>query len=264
MEQPLVANQPLTLGFPSDIAQSSYYPGELRISREEISTVSDILATLAIDPENTRLNKSIVDGRPQYNVLQSSIEEDIHPRVVYEDSKMLIRLVRGGHKFHLSLICRYMGLAKESAANPLQELFLAKYQRSFTTGDMETYKDSQREWVRDIKPSVEVFFGLIEPYRDPFGIRAEFEGLCGIFNEQETRSLTDLVQKSSIFIRRLPWAVDSNDNDGKGPFEKELFESPVLLACTVSSSGGCAQELIQVQRLPTVQASSSQEKTSPT
>jgi dipeptidyl-peptidase-3 len=34
------------------------------------------------------------------------------------------------------------------------------------------------------------------------------------------------VQKSSIFIRRLPWAVGSDENDGKGPFEKELFESP--------------------------------------
>jgi dipeptidyl-peptidase III len=226
IEQPLVASLPLTLGFPSDVAQSSYYPGELHISREEISIVSDILATLAIDPENTRLHKSIVDDKPQYDVLQSSIEEDIQPRVVHEGSKMLIRLVRGGHKSHLTLICRYLERAKDCAANPLQESFLAKYQRSFITGDMEIYKDSQREWVKDIKPSVEVFFGFIEPYRDPFGIRAEFEGLCGIVNEQETQSLTDLVQKSSIFIRRLPWAVGSDENDGKGLFEKELFESP--------------------------------------
>jgi dipeptidyl-peptidase III len=221
-----MASLPLALGFPSDVAQSSYYPGELCISQEEVSVVSDILARSAIEPENTRLRKSVVDDKLQYDVLQSSIEEASQPRVVYEDSTLLIRLVRGGHKSELSLVCRYLEHAKENAANPLQESFIAKYQQSFTTGDMECYKNSQREWVKDIKPSVEVFFGFIEPYRDPFGIRAEFEGLCGIVNERETQSLTDLVQKSSIFIRRLPWAENSIENDGKGPFEKELFESP--------------------------------------
>ena len=226
IEQPMKASLPLALGFPSDIAQSSYYPGEHRISREEVSVVSDILTKLGIEPENTRLRKTIVEQKSHFDVLQSSIEVDSHPKVVYEDSNLLIRLVRGGHKSELSLVCRYLEHAKESAANPLQESFIAKYQQSFTTGDMESYKTSQREWVKDIKPSVEAFFGFIEPYRDPFGIRAEFEGLCGIVNEQETQNLTVLVQKSSIFIRRLPWAENYIENDGKGPFEKDLFESP--------------------------------------
>lgn len=220
------ASLPLALGFPSDVAQSSYYTGELRISREEISAVSNILTKVGIDPENTRLRKSIVGQKSHFDVLQSSIEEDSHPRVVYEDTNLIIRLVRGGHKAELSLVCRYLEHAKGSAANPLQESFIAKYQRSFTTGDMETYKNSQREWVKDIMPSVEVFFGFIEPYRDPFGIRAEFEGFVGIVNEQETQNLTALVNRSSIFIRRLPWAENYVENDGKGPFEKELFESP--------------------------------------
>lgn len=226
IEQPMIASLPLALGFPSDVAQSSYYPGDLRISREEISVVSDTLARLRIDPENTRLRKSIVGQKSHFDVLQSSIKEDRHPRVVYEDSNLLIRLVRGGHKAELSLVCHYLEHAKASAENLLQESFIAKYQQSFTNGDMESYKNSQREWVKDIKPSVEVFFGFIEPYRDPFGIRAEFEGLCGIVNTKETQNLTTLVQKSSIFIRRLPWAEHHIENDGKGPFEKELFESP--------------------------------------
>jgi dipeptidyl-peptidase-3 len=226
IERPLWASLPLTLGFPSDVAQSSYYPGELRISREEISDVSNILTELGIDPENTRLRKSIVGQKSYFDVLQSSVEEDNHPQVVYEDSDLLIRLVRGGHKSELSLVCRYLERAKESAANPLQESFIAKYQHSFTTGDMESYKNSQREWVKDIMPSVEVFFGFIEPYRDPFGVRAEFEGLVGTVNQQETRNLTALVKNSSRFIRRLPWAENHIENEGKGPFEKELFESP--------------------------------------
>ncbi|KAE9364218.1 dipeptidyl peptidase III [Stipitochalara longipes BDJ] len=226
IERSLRASLPLALGFPSDVAQSSYYPGELRISREEISDVSNILAKLGIDPENTRLRKSIVGQKSCFDVLQSSVEEDSHPQVIHGDSSFLIRVVRGGHKSELSLVCRYLEQAKESAANQLQKSFIAKYQQSFTTGNMENYKNSQREWVKDIMPSVEVFFGFIEPYRDPFGVRAEFEGLVGIVNEEETQNLTALVKNSSTFIRRLPWAENQYENDGKGPFEKEMFESP--------------------------------------
>ena len=91
------------------------------MSQEEISMVSDILATLTIHPENTRLRKSVVGDRVQYDVLQSSVEEDSQPRVIFEDSTKLIRLVRGGHMSDLSLVCRYLELAKESAANPIQE-----------------------------------------------------------------------------------------------------------------------------------------------
>ena len=146
--------------------------------------MSNILTKLGIDSENTRLRKLIMGQKSHFDIPQSSIEEDSHLLVVYEDSNLLIRLVRGGHKSELLLVCRYLEHAKESAANPLQPSFIAKYQQSFTTGDMESYKNPQREWVKDIMPSVEVFFGFIEPYCDPFGTRAEFEGLVGIVNKK--------------------------------------------------------------------------------
>lgn len=37
---PMLAPRPSSLGFPSDVAQSSYYPGDLRVSSDEISRVS--------------------------------------------------------------------------------------------------------------------------------------------------------------------------------------------------------------------------------
>jgi dipeptidyl-peptidase-3 len=112
------------------------------------------------------------------------------------------------------------------AANPLQEQVISKYMQSFMSGDIEAYKESQKMWVKDVQPSVEAIFGFVEPYRDPFGVRAEFEGVVGIVNKDETKTLTMLVENSAKFIRRLPWAENSAENDGKGPFEKTLFENP--------------------------------------
>ena len=50
-------------------------------------------------------------------------------------------------------------------------------------------------WVKDFQPSVEHLFRFVEPYRDPFSIRAEFEGLVGIMNRPETETLSVLVEK---------------------------------------------------------------------
>ncbi|PSN64888.1 peptidase M49, dipeptidyl-peptidase III [Corynespora cassiicola Philippines] len=102
---------------------------------------------------------------------------------------------------------------------------LSDYIESFRTGDLEVYRNSQRTWIMDKSPRVENIFGFVEPYRDPYGIRAEFEGLVVIMDLEETSKLTKLVESSDVFIKRLPW-TGNDENDGKGPFEKALFEAP--------------------------------------
>ncbi|ELQ43086.1 dipeptidyl-peptidase 3 [Pyricularia oryzae Y34] len=110
---------------------------------------------------------------------------------------------------------------RKAANNVDYELLVAS---SFRTGDLEAYRESQRIWVRDCAPRVENIMGFVEPYRDPHGVRAEFESLVAIADDGETAMLAKLVELSPRFIRRLPWATE--DNDGKGPFEKSLFEPP--------------------------------------
>lgn len=85
---------------------------------------------------------------------------------------------------------------------------------------------SKSDFSRNKGPRVENIFGFVEPYRDPHGIRAEFEGLVAIADDEETMLLAKLVENSATFIRRLPWAT--SENNGKGPFEKSLFEPPDL------------------------------------
>ncbi len=80
--------------------------------------------------------------------------------------------------------------------------------------------------MADHAPRVENIFGFVEPYRDPQGVRAEWEAVVAIPDSEETELLTRLVWESKTFIRRLPWAKGTIENDGMGPFEKENFEPP--------------------------------------
>jgi dipeptidyl-peptidase-3 len=97
----------------------------------------------------------------------------------------------------------------------------------------------------DRPPVVETVFGFVEPYRDPHGVRGEWEAIVCISDQVESTSLKELATKSDSFIRLMPWAVPKS-NGGKGPFEKELFEAPDF----VSVHGVCPHILSGPQEAP--------------
>ncbi|KAI0113626.1 peptidase family M49-domain-containing protein [Nemania sp. FL0031] len=213
---------PYSLGYPSETTQSSYYP-EGNVTEEEVSIVSKALEQNSIFPENTRVRKS--NNGIDFEVLIASVEsEDLHQSFPLSDTKGSVKLVRGDHSSELQNICTELSEASNHAANSLQKDFLRAYIEGFQTGSLDSYRESQRIWVRDKAPRVENIFGFVEPYRDPHGTRSEFEGLVAISNHGETELLSKLVENSAKFIRRLPWAT--GENDGRGPFEKSLFEPP--------------------------------------
>jgi dipeptidyl-peptidase III len=190
--------------------------------------ISQFLEEMSIFPENTRIRKATSTPTPIFEVLQASIEKDtqIH-EFLLPGSTGLVRLVRGDHSEELGLICSALSNASKNAANNVQKLFISRYIDSFKTGSLDVYRDSQRTWIKDKSPRVENIFGFVEPYRDPSGIRAEFEGLVAITDSEETKLLLKLVEHSTRFIRLLPWAdTGSTENEGKGPFEKALFQPP--------------------------------------
>lgn len=90
---------------------------------------------------------------------------------------------------------------------------------------MEAFRDAQTAWVSDKAPAVESVLGFIEQFRDPHGTRAEWEGIVGISDPVKLLQMRQFVDRSATFIRLLPWAVPGQ-NDGKGPFGKDVFVAP--------------------------------------
>lgn len=224
---------PNTLGTPSELAQSAYYLGENCLgSRDDISEISRLMGEGLIFPENTRLKRHTImeENAPYdtYDILQASVTEDegisLPADKIPKDKK--VRLVKGDHREELQRICESLQKAQEYASNDAQRDMLQKIQESFYTGDLEQYRQSQRVWVKDKAPTVETVMGFVEPYRDPMGVRAEFEGIVGIADPVKTKTLRLLAERAKDILYRLPWAEGYSENNGNGPFEKELFDPP--------------------------------------
>ncbi|KAF2811393.1 peptidase M49, dipeptidyl-peptidase III [Mytilinidion resinicola] len=243
---PLLAVPPFSLGYPSKNAQSSYYPSTELISEEEIAKVSEAMSKYSIGPENTRIRKLVKDGKPVYQLLQASAETGVPTNNLHKLANDIF-LVRGDHSEELSEVCAALTKAKEYAGNSKQAQFLAHYIECFLTGSLEAFQESQKAWVTDVSTRVENLIGFIEPYRDPAGIRSEWEAMIGIADPNETSKLKHFVESSTLFIRQLPWAVQ-DVNDGKGPFEKSLFEAPDFTS--VHALAVCGSVVFEAANLP--------------
>jgi dipeptidyl-peptidase III len=185
--------------------------------------ISRILEQNSIFPENTRVRKG--ENGTDFEVLIASVQRsDVGQTFTFPNGEGYVKLLCGDHSRNLERVCTELSEAIKYAANDLQRELLRAYIASFQTGSLDTYRESQRIWVRDKGPRVENIFGFVEPYRDPYGIRSEFEALAAIADDKETELLAKLVENSATFICRLPWTI--SEDDGKGPFEKNLFEPP--------------------------------------
>ena len=165
------------LGFPSLGHLSAYYPDSPDISQDEIEAVGELLSDKKLLPENTRLRKT---KNGDYEVLVASALRHPPPEgsdAGKENEWVLdgrlkgrkLRLVFGDYINEMARIAVHIKKAGLNAANETEKKMMDEYAKSFGTGSLNAFKESQKLWVKDVGPMVESNIGFIESYRDPAG-----------------------------------------------------------------------------------------------
>ncbi|KAI4612470.1 hypothetical protein J4E80_007204 [Alternaria sp. BMP 0032] len=242
----MTAVPPQNTGYPSDTAASSYYLGD-RITRTEIKEIQLFMQQEGIEPENTRVWKTIDNGNAVFKVLLASAETGSDKLTTADRlGGPRFQIVKGDHQNLMSTIGYYLGRASTYAQNHDQRAILDHYRRSFESGGLREYRRGQEIWVTDKSPSIEHIFGFVETYRDPHGVRAEWEGVVCIPDPEETKKMEVFMASAAKFCTLLPWATA--ENEGKGPFEKDLVVLPqcaIVHALTV-----CCPYVWEASNLP--------------
>lgn len=219
------------LGWPESGHLSSYYPEcKVVITKSEVEAINSALAAKGIMPENTRVTKES-DKKFIVHVASAKIinETDYYPKEIELANGAVIVFRFGDHSKEFAEIVKHMAEAKKVVANDTQSEMIEFYKESFETGSMNAHKKSQIMWVKDIGPQVESNIGFIETYRDPSGVRGEWEGLVAMVNQDRTAKFATLVNNASTLIPYLPWDK---------LYEKDTFTPPDFTSLEVLTFAG--------------------------
>ncbi|PWY86307.1 dipeptidyl peptidase [Aspergillus heteromorphus CBS 117.55] len=228
------AQSRMHLGYSEGNHMTTYYPESPLITKEEITAIGDLMEQKGLPLENTRLKKTI-SGDYELLIAAGVSSPPVRDRDLgdtdtfdlsgkFEGKKL--RLVFGDHREEMAKIAHSAKQAGVHAANDNQKRMLDAYALSFGSGSIEAFKESQRIWVKDQKPALETNLGFVETYRDPHGVRGEWEGFVALVNLERTRAFGKLVDSAESMIPKLPWGKD---------FEKDKFLSPDFTSLEVLS-----------------------------
>jgi len=198
-------------------------------TQEDADRMNRFMKKQKIEGWMTRCFKTINNGKVNYEIRSASAETDDKLPKAHTFEGCDIHLTRGDYSPLMRKLAELLSKAKEHASNETEKNMLQCYVDSFTKGSLDSHKDGSRYWIKDKGPIVETYIGFIENYRDPTGVRAEFEGFVSVVNRPMSAKFSTLVEKAKDLLLLLPWPKE---------FEKDEFLKPDFTSLDVVTFAG--------------------------
>ena len=160
-----------------------------------------------------RAIKSEAGGKAYYEIRNAGVDTSVTiPTTEFEGANFTV--TSGDYSGLMAMVNDELAMAEKFAANDNEKQMVQKYIESFQKGSLDAHKDGSRFWIKNKGPAVETYIGFIETYRDPVGMRGEFEGFVAMVNREQSAKFQGLVDMAETLLPRLPWPAG---------FEKDTF-----------------------------------------
>eukprot|EP00092_Neocalanus_flemingeri_P014000 GFUD01015102.1.p1 GENE.GFUD01015102.1~~GFUD01015102.1.p1 ORF type:complete len:708 (+),score=267.32 GFUD01015102.1:178-2301(+) len=174
-----------------------------------------------------RVIKTMEGGKVVYEIRHAGVEEKELSREEFEDCTFKVTV--GDYNELLEKVSENLDMAVKHVANSDEKDMLVQYAKSFREGSLDRHKDGSRFWIKNKGPIVETYIGFIETYRDPAGMRGEFEGFVSMVNKEMSAKFQVLVDRAEEMLPALPWPKE---------FEKDTFLRPDFTSLDVLTFAG--------------------------
>jgi len=174
-----------------------------------------------------RVIKTKENDKVMYEIRHAAVEEKELFREEFEGC--LFKVTTGDYNELLEKVSDNLEMAVKHVANSDERDMLLQYIKSFREGSLDRHKDGSRFWIKNKGPIVETYIGFIETYRDPAGMRGEFEGFVSMVNKEMSAKFQVLVDKAEEMLPALPWPKQ---------FEKDTFLRPDFTSLDVLTFAG--------------------------
>lgn len=210
----------LRLGFYPDGTTTYYQPTDF--TEAEQQGVDKVLKEKGIRIENTFIIRNAQKNR--YEVSVSSVEVDEEGKEVGEYDGKKIFITKGRNSETLKKINHWLQLARDHAENNTQKEMLTALIEHYQTGSVLKHEEYSEKWVHDTTMTVEMHHGFIESYRDPSGVRCEYEGFVAAVDAKESECLHEYVNNSAKILSTLPYPKE---------YERKTFKPPSYNAINI-------------------------------
>merc|ERR1712240_37681 len=204
---------------------TKYFTPNCNLSDSEL--VNRFMKKKNLEGYINRVIKTMEGEQKVFEIRNAAVDKSTLFEEEFEGCTM--RVTTGDYSDLLAKVCTNLESAAKHAANSDEANMLKEYVASFREGSLDKHKEGSRYWIKNKGPLVETYIGFIETYRDPAGMRGEFEGFVAMVNKQMSEKFQVLVDKAEEMLPMLPWPKE---------FEKDEFLRPDFTSLDVLTFAG--------------------------
>ncbi|EFO63998.1 Dipeptidyl-peptidase III [Giardia lamblia P15] len=212
------APEQLSLGFHPAGCTAYYQPADF--SESEAKQINDLMTAKKMMHENSH----VIRHDTWYEISLASVEVAGKGEPIGVCNGKDVHVTRGRGSAELAKACYWLKKARDFADNDSQRKMLDALVEHYRTGDCDLHKRYSEHWVQDKDVTVETYQGFIETYRDPSGVRAEYEAFVACVDPDVSKALHNLVERASEILPLLPYPR---------ALERDKFIPPVYNAINI-------------------------------
>ncbi|WP_066631268.1 dipeptidyl-peptidase 3 family protein [Labilibacter marinus] len=155
----------------------------------------------------------------------------LNSRLVKDGNEVKEEVYKIGGKYGeaITQIHQHLAQAIKYAENKTQKDVIQLLMDFYETGDLERFDEFCIQWVSALDGDVDFINGFIETYGDPLGMKATWEGVVQLVDEEETK-------KAEIIAENALWFEQNSTTDKA--YKKDEIKGVTLKAISAVAVGG--------------------------